>query len=220
MYLLLFYTGLCGGIYNATSTSVTATSPNFPNEYPPFTHCTWVIDAPPQQQVRVVVETFHLHSSQDCSQNYLELQDSPRVRNLQGIPFPVPIQLPSLFGKRKETYSLVIHSLMILCEGHIQSIAHRALINMWITIQRPHRSTLCTHGVRHRQVLHSFSPLNQVSVLPTLTHRKYSPTTSFHCASSHPRTIIKMNSHARKSVKKHHKKTPNIYVPHILNISS
>ncbi|NXG01683.1 CUBN protein, partial [Sakesphorus luctuosus] len=68
---------LCGGIYNATSTSVTATSPNFPNEYPPFTLCTWVIDAPLQQQVRVVVEAFHLHSSQDCSQNYLELQDSP-----------------------------------------------------------------------------------------------------------------------------------------------
>ncbi|NXY42567.1 CUBN protein, partial [Ceuthmochares aereus] len=68
---------LCGGIYNATSTSLTATSPNFPNEYPPFTLCTWVIDAPLQHQVRVVVEAFHLHSSQDCSQNYLELQDSP-----------------------------------------------------------------------------------------------------------------------------------------------
>ncbi|PKU29430.1 hypothetical protein llap_20266 [Limosa lapponica baueri] len=72
---------LCGGIYNATSTSLTATSPNFPNEYPPFTLCTWVIDAPPQQQVRVVVEAFHLHSGQDCSQNYLQLQDSPTIRN-------------------------------------------------------------------------------------------------------------------------------------------
>ncbi|NWX82451.1 CUBN protein, partial [Nothoprocta pentlandii] len=68
---------LCGGTYNATSTSLTATSPNFPHEYPPFTHCVWIIDAPPQQQVRLVVETFHLHSNQDCSQNYLELQASP-----------------------------------------------------------------------------------------------------------------------------------------------
>uniref|UniRef100_A0A672TSU7 CUB domain-containing protein n=1 Tax=Strigops habroptila TaxID=2489341 RepID=A0A672TSU7_STRHB len=96
------------GIYNATSISLTATSPNFPNEYPPFTLCTWVIDAPPQQQVRVVVEAFHLHSSQDCSQNYLELQDSPRVRNLQEIPFPIHIHLPSLFVKRGETHTLVI----------------------------------------------------------------------------------------------------------------
>uniref|UniRef100_A0A8C8BEW9 Cubilin n=1 Tax=Otus sunia TaxID=257818 RepID=A0A8C8BEW9_9STRI len=87
---------LCGGIYNATSTSLTTTSPNFPNEYPPFTLCTWVIDAPPQQQVRVVVEAFHLHSSQDCSQNYLELQDSPThsqgsVHRFCGTEtFPVP----------------------------------------------------------------------------------------------------------------------------------
>ncbi|XP_010219070.1 PREDICTED: cubilin-like, partial [Tinamus guttatus] len=68
---------LCGGTHNATSTSLTATSPNFPNAYPPFTHCVWIIDAPPQQQVRLVVETFHLHANQDCSQNYLELQASP-----------------------------------------------------------------------------------------------------------------------------------------------
>ncbi|XP_010191643.1 PREDICTED: cubilin-like, partial [Mesitornis unicolor] len=87
---------LCGGIYNATSTPLTATSPNFPNEYPPFTLCAWVIDAPPQQQVRVVVEAFHLHSSQDCSQNYLELQDSPThsqssVHRFCGTEtFPVP----------------------------------------------------------------------------------------------------------------------------------
>ncbi|NXG41986.1 CUBN protein, partial [Psilopogon haemacephalus] len=67
----------CGGVHNATATPLTATSPNFPDEYPPLTLCTWVIDAPPQQQVRVVVEAFHLHSSQDCSQNYLELRDSP-----------------------------------------------------------------------------------------------------------------------------------------------
>ncbi|XP_040449627.1 cubilin isoform X3 [Falco naumanni] len=86
----------CGGIYNATSTSLTATSPNFPNEYPPFTLCTWVIDAPPQQQVRVVVEAFHLHSGQDCTQNYLELQDSPThsqgsVHRFCGTEtFPVP----------------------------------------------------------------------------------------------------------------------------------
>ncbi|XP_053120680.1 cubilin [Hemicordylus capensis] len=68
---------LCGGVYNATSASQTATSPYFPNAYPPFTVCKWVIDAPPEQQVKLVVRTFHLQSSQDCSQNYLEFQDSP-----------------------------------------------------------------------------------------------------------------------------------------------
>ncbi|XP_066485218.1 cubilin [Tiliqua scincoides] len=68
---------LCGGVYNATSASQTATSPFFPNAYPPFTVCRWVIDAPPEEQVRLVIQKFHLQPSQDCSQNYLEFQDSP-----------------------------------------------------------------------------------------------------------------------------------------------
>ncbi|XP_060104406.1 cubilin [Heteronotia binoei] len=68
---------LCGGTYNATSVSQTLTSPYFPHAYPPFTVCRWVIDAPPEQQVKLVVQEFHLHSSQDCSQNYLEFQDTP-----------------------------------------------------------------------------------------------------------------------------------------------
>ncbi|XP_020662303.3 cubilin [Pogona vitticeps] len=72
---------LCGGVYNATSTPQTATSPYFPNAYPPFTFCRWVIDAPPEQQVKLAVQEFHLSSSQDCSQNYLEFQDSPLVNH-------------------------------------------------------------------------------------------------------------------------------------------
>uniref|UniRef100_A0A8D0GFF0 Cubilin n=1 Tax=Sphenodon punctatus TaxID=8508 RepID=A0A8D0GFF0_SPHPU len=72
---------LCGGTYNATSTPQIATSPNFPNAYSPFTVCLWVIDAPPEQQVRLTVQTLHLHPSQDCSQNYLEFQDSTAVRD-------------------------------------------------------------------------------------------------------------------------------------------
>ncbi|XP_019353396.2 cubilin [Alligator mississippiensis] len=73
---------LCGGIYNATSTQQTAMSPNFPNAYAPFTVCIWIIDAPPQEEVKLTVETFRLHSSQDCSQNYLEFQD--RTMNNRG----------------------------------------------------------------------------------------------------------------------------------------
>lgn len=75
-------TGLCGGVYNATSTPETATSPYFPNAYPPFIFCRWVIDAPPEQQVKLAVQELHLSSSQDCSQNYLEFQDTPLVSQL------------------------------------------------------------------------------------------------------------------------------------------
>ncbi|XP_061441668.1 cubilin [Rhineura floridana] len=68
---------LCGGVYNATSTTQTATSPYFPEAYPPFIFCRWVIDAPPEEQVKLGVQEFHLQPTQDCSQNYLEFQDSP-----------------------------------------------------------------------------------------------------------------------------------------------
>ncbi|KAK9396207.1 cubilin [Crotalus adamanteus] len=68
---------LCGGFYNATVAIHTASSPYFPNAYPPLTFCKWIIDAPSKQQVKLAVLKFHLQPSQDCSQNYLEFQDSP-----------------------------------------------------------------------------------------------------------------------------------------------
>ncbi|XP_068094350.1 cubilin [Hyperolius riggenbachi] len=65
---------LCGGIYNATSAVTAMTSPD---SYPPFTTCVWTIDAPPQENVKLSVPSFHLQPGLDCSQNYLELRDSP-----------------------------------------------------------------------------------------------------------------------------------------------
>ncbi|KAG9276492.1 cubilin [Astyanax mexicanus] len=68
---------LCGGIYNATSTPQTITSPYYPNAYPAFTSCRWVLDAPAQETVKIVVQQFQLQSSQSCSSNYLEMKDWP-----------------------------------------------------------------------------------------------------------------------------------------------
>ncbi|CAH2282322.1 cubilin [Pelobates cultripes] len=74
----LFTDLLCGGIYNATSSLITTTSPNFPNSYPPFTRCVWTIDAPDKENVKLDIQTFHLPSHIDCSENYLEIKDSPQ----------------------------------------------------------------------------------------------------------------------------------------------
>ncbi|XP_072507728.1 cubilin [Notamacropus eugenii] len=65
----------CGGTFNATLSPQTASSPHSPNPLFPLSVCTWIIDAPPQQQVKLVVQAFQLHSD-DCSQNYLQIQDS------------------------------------------------------------------------------------------------------------------------------------------------
>ncbi|KAM4028087.1 cubilin isoform 1-T1 [Anomaloglossus baeobatrachus] len=68
---------LCGGVYNATSSKTTATSPNYPNSYPPFTSCTWSIDSPETENVKVKIQSFHLQAGLDCASNYLEVMDSP-----------------------------------------------------------------------------------------------------------------------------------------------
>ncbi|XP_047455679.1 cubilin [Mugil cephalus] len=68
---------VCGGTLNATSTATTLTSPSFPNAYPPYTSCRWILDAPPQETIRLSFQTFALQPSQSCSTNYLEMKDWP-----------------------------------------------------------------------------------------------------------------------------------------------
>nr|XP_020470999.1 cubilin [Monopterus albus] len=68
---------LCGGALNVSTSSQTLTSPSFPSAYPPYTSCRWILDAPPQETIKVSVQIFVLQPSQSCSTNYLEMKDWP-----------------------------------------------------------------------------------------------------------------------------------------------
>uniref|UniRef100_W5MX16 Cubilin n=1 Tax=Lepisosteus oculatus TaxID=7918 RepID=W5MX16_LEPOC len=68
---------LCGGLLNATTSPQTITFPQHPNNYPDFTNCRWTLDSPTQEHVRLSVQHFHLQSTQNCAQNYLEFKDWP-----------------------------------------------------------------------------------------------------------------------------------------------
>ncbi|KAJ3611231.1 hypothetical protein NHX12_021247, partial [Muraenolepis orangiensis] len=68
---------ICGGMLNATTAAQTITSPFFPNAYPAQTSCSWILDAPPQEAVRVSVQSLVLQPGQSCSENYLEMKDWP-----------------------------------------------------------------------------------------------------------------------------------------------
>lgn len=70
---------VCGGTLNATTTVQTQTTPSFPNAYPPYTSCRWILDAPAQETIKVSVQTFALSPSQSCTTNYLEMKDWPMV---------------------------------------------------------------------------------------------------------------------------------------------
>ncbi|XP_008565950.1 PREDICTED: cubilin [Galeopterus variegatus] len=76
----------CGGTYNATWTPQNISSPNSSNSDVPFFICTWVIEAPPHQQVEITVWALQLHS-QNCAQNYLEFQDSQESNGNQRMQF-------------------------------------------------------------------------------------------------------------------------------------
>ncbi|KAJ8389047.1 hypothetical protein AAFF_G00124440 [Aldrovandia affinis] len=68
---------ICGGVLNATSSAQTITSPFYPNAYPDYTSCRWILDAPAQEGIRLVVQQFRLQPSQSCALNYLEMRDYP-----------------------------------------------------------------------------------------------------------------------------------------------
>uniref|UniRef100_A0A671XF34 Cubilin n=1 Tax=Sparus aurata TaxID=8175 RepID=A0A671XF34_SPAAU len=68
---------VCGGILNTTTTIQTLTSPSFPNAYPAFTSCRWILDALPQETIKVSVQSFVLQPSQSCDTNFLEIKDWP-----------------------------------------------------------------------------------------------------------------------------------------------
>ncbi|XP_021504160.1 cubilin isoform X2 [Meriones unguiculatus] len=67
----------CGGTHNATFAPQNASSPHLSNIRRPYSTCTWVIEAPPQKLIQIIVLELRL-PSQDCSESYLELQDSPQ----------------------------------------------------------------------------------------------------------------------------------------------
>ncbi|KAK7823852.1 hypothetical protein U0070_020523, partial [Myodes glareolus] len=67
----------CGGTHFATVTPQNASSPHLSNIRRPLSTCTWIIEAPPYQNIKITVWELQL-ASQDCSRSYLELQDSPQ----------------------------------------------------------------------------------------------------------------------------------------------
>ncbi|XP_037091349.1 CUB domain-containing protein 2-like [Pollicipes pollicipes] len=63
---------LCGGTYHTISGVLT--SPNFPGPYPPSKECTWIIEAPQNQQIMLNVSHFGMEDHFECNYDYLEIR--------------------------------------------------------------------------------------------------------------------------------------------------
>ncbi|XP_077993791.1 cubilin-like [Glandiceps talaboti] len=69
---------VCGGTYNATSTPLTLSSPNYPSNYDHNSRCRWVIDAPEEQTVKLDVSSMDVKSNDgNCVNDFVEFRDSP-----------------------------------------------------------------------------------------------------------------------------------------------
>ncbi|XP_046392545.1 cubilin-like [Ischnura elegans] len=64
---------ICGGTYFATVGVLQ--SPGYPNMYSPNKDCTWIIQVPTGQQIKLNVTEFDLETSSPCSYDYLELRN-------------------------------------------------------------------------------------------------------------------------------------------------
>ncbi|KAK3802337.1 hypothetical protein RRG08_010589, partial [Elysia crispata] len=58
-----------------TGNEGTVQSPNFPYNYPNNARCVWNITADPGSQITLTFSDFHLHTSHDCSYDYLVIRD-------------------------------------------------------------------------------------------------------------------------------------------------
>uniref|UniRef100_A0A3B5L191 Cubilin n=1 Tax=Xiphophorus couchianus TaxID=32473 RepID=A0A3B5L191_9TELE len=101
---------LCGGTLNATTAKQTLTSPSFPNAYPPYTYCRWIIDSPPLETIKVSIQTFVLDPSQSCSTNYLEINDWPLVNYGQSHKFCASDDHPPDFYSNSRTVLVYFRS--------------------------------------------------------------------------------------------------------------
>ena len=79
----------CQERYYASSNISSFTSPNFPNDYPPYTHCSYeIIDSSPSssKQLTLQFSDFNVESTRNCYYDYVALyiDDTPRVYKLCG----------------------------------------------------------------------------------------------------------------------------------------
>ena len=53
-------------------------SPNFPEEYPTNSNCSWVVTSPPGYQVAFHFDQFEIERHDTCQYDFIEVRDGPR----------------------------------------------------------------------------------------------------------------------------------------------
>lgn len=77
------FSQVCGGRF--FSKSGTIHSPGWPSNYPHSRNCTWVINAEPNKQIELTVQSFELETLYSCNNNY----DFLEIRNGDSLTSPL-----------------------------------------------------------------------------------------------------------------------------------
>ncbi|XP_053408750.1 cubilin-like isoform X2 [Mercenaria mercenaria] len=75
----------CGGqlSLDASTTSGTFTSPNYPNNYPHNVDCVWLITAPAHERIQIdFIEDFGIERHSRCNFDFIEMRDGGTVNSL------------------------------------------------------------------------------------------------------------------------------------------
>lgn len=68
----LNYISVCGGTFLAAGGFIQ--SPNYPEPYPPFKDCTWIIQAPSGHQIQLKPKSFAMEGHDNCAFDFLEVR--------------------------------------------------------------------------------------------------------------------------------------------------
>ena len=75
----LEYRAICGGeIKLKLGQEYEIMSPNFPEEYPTNSNCSWVVTSPPGYQVAFHFDQFEIERHDTCQYDFIEVRDGPR----------------------------------------------------------------------------------------------------------------------------------------------
>jgi len=94
-------------------------SPNYPGTYSSFASCEWAIILPARRQILLNVTDFYLESSQDCTNDYLEIRYIHSFIHsfLQDKPITKRTGQNNRYGLRQHLYSGVNPNLFFDGEG-------------------------------------------------------------------------------------------------------
>ncbi|XP_041445753.1 embryonic protein UVS.2-like [Xenopus laevis] len=119
----------CGGTYFTPSRSIT--SPGYPNNYPPYSNCSYIITAPPSYKVSLSMTSFNTEFSSSCKYDYLSVYDGNSSNNPLLNTFCGPLFLLSATSTGPNMFLRFLSDKSVQKNGFLLSYSFVPLSKNW-----------------------------------------------------------------------------------------